>query len=174
MKNISKIFLVAALMLVTSTAFAESPYPQTLENGSFICVDGGMGVGRYADKNSVSVDKYAPPFYELSIDIYSISFSDAYYREHGTYIGGDYTISDSYRLNFKYNWDTETVFHKQSGIWKVWDLNRNYSHAEGNPLIPNAAEVAFYSAYRMKFFGDKLNGDGYPVVSDDIHSSLGY
>ena len=114
MKNISKIFLVAALMLVTSTAFAESPYPQTLENGSFICVDGGMGVGRYADKNSVSVDKYAPPFYELSIDIYSISFSDAYWREHGTYVGGPYTVGSSYRLNFKYNWDTKTVFHLES------------------------------------------------------------
>lgn len=173
MKNLLKFFVMAALMLITSTAFAESPYPRTLENNALICVDGGMGVGRYADKNSVSVDKYAPPFYELSIDVYSVNFSDSYYREHGTYVGGDYTIGDSYRLYFKYNWDTRTIFHKVDGVWKVWDLNRHYSHAEGNPLIPYSAEVAFFSAYRMKFFNDKTGYDGYRVIDRSLYDSLG-
>ena len=173
MKFILKLFAVA-LLLITSTAFAESPYPQTLENGNLVLVDGGMGVGRYADRASVGVDKYAPPFYELSIDILPVTFSDSYYRENGTYVGSTYTTGSSYRLYFKYNLDTKTVFNKQNGIWKVWDINRNYSHAEGNPLIPNAAEVAFFHAYRMKFFGDKLNGDGYPVISDNLYDALGY
>lgn len=165
--------MVAAFILTSSLASAESPYPQTLEDGNLICVDGGTGVGYYADKNSVSMDKYAPPFYELSIDIIPVSFSDQYWREHGTYIGGPYVMGESLRLNFRYNWDSKTLFHKRNDIWTVWDVNRSYSHAEGNPMIPNSAEVAFYSAYHMNFFGNKLNGDGYPVVSDGIHSALG-
>ena len=36
----------------------------------------------------------------------------------------------------------------------MWDINRENSHADGNPLIPNAAEVAFVSAYNMRFFDD--------------------
>ena len=174
MKNLLKFFVAAALMFVTSTAFAESPYPSTLENGTLICVDGGMGVGRYADKNSVSVDKYAPPFYELSIDVYSVNFSDKHYREYGSYLASPYTFNGSDRLYFKYNWDTRTIFHKVDGVWKVWDLNRHYSHAEGNPLIPYAAEVAFYSAYRMKFFNDKTGYDGYRVIDKSLYDSLGF
>ena len=166
--------MVAAVLIFSNTAaLAKDIYPETLENGNLILVDGGMGVGRYADKSSVSIDKYAPPFYELSIDIFSVNFSDKYYRENDTYIDGPYNIGESFKLSFKYNWDSKTIFIKQNDLWKVWDLNRSYSHAEGNPLYPNAAEVAFYSAYRMKFFGDKLNGDGYPVISDGIYSALG-
>lgn len=174
MKFLINFFMVAAVLIFSnSSALAKDIYPETLEEDVLILVDGGMGVGRYADKNSVSVDRYAPPFYELSIDVYSVNFSDEYYKDNGTYIGGPYKIGESFRLYFKYNWDSRTVFTKQDGIWKVWDLNRHYSHAEGNPLIPNSAEVAFYSAYRMKFFGDKVNGDGYPVVDDRIFSALG-
>ncbi len=173
MKKLLKIFMVAVFILSSSAVSAESIYPDTLQNGNLVCVDGGMGVGYYAVKNSVYVDKYAPPFYELSIEIIPVNFSDKYYRENETYIDSPYTFGEKFVLYFKYNWDTKTVFHKQGGIWKVWDINRDYSHAEGNPMIPNSAEVAFFSIYQMKFFGSKLNGSGYPVVSDGVHSALG-
>ena len=45
--------------------------------------------------------------------------------------------------------------------WLDWDVNRDYCHAEGDPMIPFAAEVAFVSAYNMRFFNDKL---GYSPV----------
>ena len=173
MKKLLKFFMIAVFIFTSSVTSAESIYPETLENGNLICVDGGMGVGYYADKSSVSMDNYAPPFYELSIYIIPVNFSDKYYHEYGTYIDGPFTFGESFKLSFKYNWDSRTLFIKQNEIWKVWGLKRSYSHAEGNPMNPNSAEVAFYSAYRMKFFGDKLNGNGYPVVSDGIHSALG-
>ena len=174
MKTILKFFVViVTLIFANSAALAKDIYPDTLNNGNLILVDGGMGVGRYADKDSTYVLQYAPPFYQIRIDIYSVTFSNDYYKDNGTYIGGSYTFGESYPLYLKYNLDSRTVFYQNNGIWKVWDLNRNYSHAEGNPLIPNSAEVAFYAAYRMKFFGNKLNGDGYPVVSDGLHSALG-
>ena len=173
MKNLLNFFVAAALVFFTSTAFAESSYPQTLENGNLVLVDGGMGVGYYADKSSVSVDKYAPPFYELSIDILPINFSDKYYRENETYIGGPYVTGEIFRLYFKYNWDTKTVFHKNDKIWKVWDINRSYSHAEGNPMIPYAAEVAFVWAYNLKFFGNVTGADGYRVIDESLYDALG-
>ncbi len=175
MKKLLKIFavIVSLLTISISAASAESPYPATLENGVLICVDGGMGVGRYADKDSVSVDKYAPPFYELSIDIFTVNFSEEYWKEHGNYIYSPYNISNTVRLYFRYNWDTKTIFHKQNDVWKVWDLNRHYSHADGNPLIPYAAEVAFVSAYHMKFFDDKTGYDGYRVIDKVLYDALG-
>lgn len=176
MKALLKFFVVMVSLLMFSnsaSAFSNSPYPETLENGTLILVDGGMGVGRYADKNSVSIDKYAPPFYELSIEVFSVEFSEDYYKEHGNYINSPYKISNAITLNFKYNWDSKSIFQKINGIWKVWDLNRHYSHAEGNPLIPYAAEVAFVSAYQMRFFDDKTGYDGYRVIDKSLYNALG-
>ena len=173
MKTALKIFAVALLIFANSTAFAESPYPQTLDNGNLICVDGGMGVGYYAAKNSVDVMEYAPPFYVIQIEIVPVTFSESYYRENGTYIGGSYKFGESFKLNFKYNWDTKTVFHMVGDIWKAWDIKRSYSHAEGNPMIPYAAEVAFVTAYNMKFFGDMTGYNGYRVIDENLYNALG-
>ncbi|MBQ7705405.1 MAG: hypothetical protein IJT73_08280 [Selenomonadaceae bacterium] len=174
MKTILK-FLTAVIVFVfsSSAAFAADMYPETLDDGNLILVDGGMGVGRYADKKSVAVRVYRPPFYQIDIDIVSVIFSNDYFRDNGNYIGSPYNYSDSYALHLKYNWDTKTIFTKnEKGIWKNWDINHSYSHAEGNPLVPNAAEVAFFAAYGMKFFGNMRNADGYSVVSDNVYNAL--
>ena len=79
---------------------------------------------------------------------------------------------------FRYNWDRKSVAYIRGNNWQRWDINRDYSHAEGDPLIPNAAEVAFVSAYNMRFFGDKT---GYSpvlkrqrrVVDDSLYRALG-
>ncbi len=175
MKSLLKIFMFAIVLIFSSSAaLAKDMYPLTLEGGNLILVDGGMGVGRYADKTSVDVAEYAPPFYQLLINVISVSFSDEYFKQNGNYIGSPYNMIGTNTMKFRYNWDTKTVFTKnEKGIWKNWDINRNYSHAEGNPLIPNAAEVAFYSAYRLKFFGNMRNSEGYYVVSDNLYSALG-
>ena len=131
-------WLTVVLMFVT-VATALANYPGTLDGGNLVLVDGGMGVGYYADRSSVQVEQYAPPKYQLAVNLVSVQFSDEYWRKHETYIGGPYT--------------KET--------WLDWDVNRDYCHAEGDPMIPFAAEVAFVSAYRMRFFNDKL---GYSPV----------
>lgn len=171
------IILAAAMVLVCATAFA-NPYPETLDNGNLVLVDGGMGVGRYADRSSVVVQQYAPPNYQLAINIISVTFSDDYWRQHGTYVGGPYTMGEGFVECFRYNWDRKTIAYQRGNAWREWDVNHDYSHAEGNPLVPNAAETAFVSAYDMRFFDDKT---GYSpalkrerrVIDEKFYSILG-
>lgn len=152
--------LTVAIILLSAVAFA-NPYPATLDNGNLVLVDGGMGVGRYADRSSVAVERYAPPNYQIAISLVSVTFSDEYWRSHGTYVGGSYNVGEPFTLQFRYDWDRKSVAYNRGDIWQDWDTNRDYSHAEGEPLIPNVAEVAFVSAYNMRFFGDKT---GYSPV----------
>ena len=87
-------------------------------------------------------------------------------------------MGESFLLRFRYNWDRKSVAYIRGGNWQDWDINHDYSHAEGEPLIPNAAEVAFVSAYNMRFFGDKT---GYSpvlkrqrrVIDENLYRALG-
>ena len=107
-----------------------------------------------------------------------VEFSDEYWRSHETYIGGPYTKGDSFTLTFRYNWDRKVISYQRGRTWLDWDVNRDYSHAEGDPMIPFAAEVAFVSAYNMRFFNDKL---GYSpvlkkyqrVIDEQLYRRLG-
>ncbi|MBO5650426.1 MAG: hypothetical protein J5908_02900 [Selenomonas sp.] len=164
------------LLLLSAAAFAN--YPATLDNGNLVLVDAGMGVGRYADRSSVAVERYAPPDYQIAINLVSVNFSDDYWRQHETYIGGPYTLGDVFTLRFRYHWGRKSIAYQFGQQWQDWDINRDYSHAEGDPMIPNTAEVAFVSAYNMKFFGDKT---GYSpvlkkqrrVIDDSLYRALG-
>ena len=147
-------WLTVVLMFVT-VATALANYPGTLDGGNLVLVDGGMGVA------SVQVEQYAPPKYQLAVNLVSVQFSDEYWRKHETYIGGPYTKGDSFTLKFRYNWDRKVISYQRGETWLDWDVNRDYCHAEGDPMIPFAAEVAFVSAYNMRFFNDKL---GYSPV----------
>lgn len=164
------------LLLLSAAALAN--YPATLDNGNLVLVDGGMGVGRYADRTSVVVERYAPPDYQIAINLVSVIFSDDYWRQHETYIGGPYTVGDVFALRFRYHWGRKSIAYQLGEQWQDWDINRDYSHAEGDPMIPNTAEVAFVSAYNMKFFGNKT---GYSpvlkqqrrVIDDSLYRALG-
>lgn len=170
--------MLTLIMLLLLSAAALANYPATLDNGNLVLVDGGMGVGRYADRTSVVVERYAPPDYQIAINLVSVNFSDDYWRQHETYIGGPYTLGDVFTLRFRYNWGRKSIAYLFGKQWQDWDVNRDYSHAEGDPMIPNTAEVAFVSAYNMKFFGDKT---GYSpvlkrerrIVEENLYQALG-
>ena len=167
---------LVTLLLLSAVAFAN--YPTTLDNGNLVLVDGGMGVGRYADRSSVAVERYAPPNYQIAINLVSVTFSDDYWRQHETYIGGPYTLGDVFTLRFRYHWGRKSIAYQSGNQWQDWDINRDYSHAEGDPMIPNTAEVAFVYAYNMKFFDDKT---GYSpvlkktrrIIDDSLYRALG-
>ena len=152
---------LALLLILSMAATALANYPVTLDNGNLVLVDGGMGVGYYADRSSVQVEQYAPPQYQLSIKVVGVAFSDEYLRSHGTYIGGPYTMGDRLTLKFRYNWDRKVISYQREENWLDWDINHDYCHADGDPMIPFTAEAAFVSAYNMRFFDDKL---GYSPV----------
>ncbi|MBR5163483.1 MAG: hypothetical protein IKW79_05625 [Schwartzia sp.] len=182
MRNYLKIQLFVLLMmtLLSASAFAKSAYPETLEDGNLVLVDAHMGVGIYADRGSVVSQQYAPPEYQLAINTVRVEFSEEYYRQHKTYIGGPYTIVRTTLAQFRYNWDQKVVYwySRRDDSWKMWDINRNNSRAEGNPGIPNTAEVAFVSAYNMRFFDDT---EGYNpslkkklrVIREEFYERLG-
>ena len=177
LRRIRVAMLTVVFLLLSSVSFA-NPYPATLDNGNLVLVDGGMGVGQYADRTSAVVEQYAPPNYQIAISVVSVSFSDEYWRQHETYVGGPYEIGKSFLLRFRYNWDRKSIACIRGNHWQDWDINRDYCHADGDPLIPNAAEVAFVSAYNMRFFGDKT---GYSpvlkrqrrVIDESLYRALG-
>ncbi|MBR4491354.1 MAG: hypothetical protein IKO98_01705, partial [Bacteroidales bacterium] len=76
---IRDILLTVTLMLLSAVTFA-NPYPATLDNGNLVLVDGGMGVGRYADRSSAAVERYEPPNYQIAISVVSVTFSEDYWR----------------------------------------------------------------------------------------------
>lgn len=166
-----------ALISLSATSFANF-YPTTLDNGNLVLVDGGMGVGQYADRSSVTVEQYAPPNYQIYISVVPVIFSEEYWKQHGTYIGSPYKVGKPFFTHFRYNWNIKSITYELNGYWQDWDINRDYSHADGDPLFPNTAEVAFVSAYNMRFFDNKT---GYSpalkkqkrVIDESLYRALG-
>ena len=175
MRNYLKIqcFVLLIMTLFSASAFASKLYPQTLEDGNLVLVDCQMGLGRYADRSSVVVQEYAPPQYQIAINVVHISFSEDYFRQHKTYVGAPYTIIGTSLFQFRYDWDQKIVYRysKRDDTWKMWDIHRFNSHGGGNPLIPNTAEVAFVTAYNMRFYDDPK--DPHHVISEKLYALLG-
>ena len=157
--------MVAFFLLMCQSAFAANPYPPTLDNGNLVFVDGFKGYGIYAVCSSVDVQNYNPPQYKIAINTISVNVDT----------GQRGSVQTHY---FRYNWDSKTVYYysRQKDAWVMWDLNRTYGHADGAPLIPNLAEVAFVSAYNMKFYGDKQSytyGSWQRVIPLSLYQALG-
>ena len=138
------------------------------------------GGATYAVKSSVSVEEYNPPNYKISIDIVTYNFSDDYYRKTGTYVGGPYKLHLKRRMTFFYNYQSKDIhyFDAKSNNWKYWDIKVRHSNAEGYLLIPNIAEVAFISAYKMRFFSDAyyyspILKENLQITSKRIYELLG-
>ncbi|WP_314093968.1 hypothetical protein [Selenomonas noxia] len=177
-KTLQTLLLTMLIMLPCLIVNAEDIYPETMDTGNYILVDGGMGEGIYADKSSVSVQTYDPPNYQIAINVVFVDFSDDFWRQHQTYIGGPYKIKGPSTLYFRYNWDRKSVSYLTRNGWMDWNINRDYCHADGNPLIPLCAEVAFVSAYNMRFYNDTM---GYSpllkrqrrVIEESFYRTLG-
>ena len=158
MRNIFKLplLLLTMIVLFSTSALAKSAYPETLENGNLVLVNAHMGRGHYADRASVVVQQYAPPEYQIEINIILVEFSEEYYRQYKTFVGSPYTISHTSLTQFRYNYNQKVVYwySETRKSWMKWDINRENTFSDGNPLIPNAAETAFVTAYNMRFYDD--------------------
>ena len=137
----------------------------TLDGGNLIRVDGFHGYGIYAVRSSVDVELYNPPYYRIKINTITVNDNTGQRGNINTY-------------TFSYNWNNKTLAYlsHQKNEWVNWDINHEYSHAEGDPMIPHLAEVAFVSAYKIKFYGNmSTNTYGYwhRVISDKFYQYLG-
>lgn len=176
-KFLINLLILASLILFPVICIAESMYPSTLDNGNLVLVDAHMGVGDYAIRDSVSVIKYQPPNYELSIDVVGVSFSEDYFKIHKNYKYSPYKIGSKNTVYIRYNWNRRSVSRLRNGIWVDYIINRDNCHADGNPFVPNVAEVAFVSAYNMRFFDNMLwyspsLHEYYRVINEDFYRIL--
>ncbi|MEE1362946.1 MAG: hypothetical protein U0K23_10240 [Selenomonadaceae bacterium] len=141
MKKSIILLLIIGILSSISVCYAAKHEP------NLVAVDGGMGTVIYADKNTVEVLEYNPPYYTIKIN----------------YIRADYNYNPPKFKNIgtiivRYNWDEKNKIEYKinSKDWAEWDVTKSHDHASGNPLIPLSAETAFMTAYNMKFFGDSL------------------
>lgn len=171
--------MFVTMIMVAVMCCAEANYPATMDNGNLVIVDGSMGYAQYVDRSSVSVQRYEPPFYQIAINIVSIRFSDDYWRKHDTYVGGPYKVSNVRTAVFRYNWNQKLVSYlHHDGIWRDWNINRDNSHADGDPFVPYAAETAFVAAYNMRFFDNTMGyrpilKSKYRVIREEFYRTLG-
>ncbi len=92
--------------------------------------------------------------------------------------GGAYTIGSSFPIQFRYDWNRKIISYYNRNDWHDWNINRDHFHADGEPLIPNTAEVAFVSAYNMRFLNDKSGYNSvlnrsYQVINESLCRALG-
>ena len=67
MQTALKIIFLSTVMIFNSAVAFADPYPATLDNGNWVLVDGGMGVGKYADRSSVTSEFYSENFVNFMI-----------------------------------------------------------------------------------------------------------
>lgn len=174
------LLLLLLMLLHTPTGFARAMYPETLQDGDLVLVDGHMGARRYADLSSVAVQQDASPEYRIAINVVTIRFSEDYYQEYRTYAGSPYTIRKTEQYTFRYDWDSKTIwrYDERTGKWNLWDIDRDHSHADGLPLIPYTAEAAFVAAYNTRFFDDTTGYSPkrekyFRVIDESFYDRLG-
>ena len=155
-----KIFaLFTGLVVLCISVIANANYPTYLNGDrNLILCDGHMGVAWYVDRNSLVVQKYDPPQYIIAVNV--VTASSAYNDENDFYNGGRGKIKEVTTKRFFYNWDLREMYIDTTGKdgWRY--LKPNGSWAETGISMP-AGEIAFYLAYKMKFYGGKSFYDSF-------------
>ena len=134
-------FLAMCILLFSSVAMAD--YPEYLGGDkNYVLFDGIQGLGRYFDKKTLNVEKYAPPSYIIAIDYVSVKDADR----------GNTKISDRRRIRFAYDWNSKRIYSiGNDGSWNF--LDPDGSRADGC-YFALGADLVFQMAYNMKFYNN--------------------
>lgn len=168
MKKIVLLLLSLCLFLMAGTASAyNNPYPRFLNGDpNFIRIDGHMGTAWYLDRSSLYVEKYEPPQYIIDVNVCTVNNADR----------GNTDIANVSTYRFFYNWDLKQMYSGRSddSYWRY--LKPQGSWAETGITMP-AGEMAFYLAYRMKFYGSiryysEYSNKYYSVYDDDFYAGV--
>lgn len=143
--------LSLTLIILSSASISQaSNYPKHLNGDpNWVLVNAHQGVAWYMDKSSVAVQKYAPPDYQIAVNVMRVSF---------TTNGFDLNLLNSPQIYetethyYYYNWDSKRMYklgsdNKWHYMTPVGDYASTSSVVEG--------ELTFYTAYRMKFYGGR-------------------
>ena len=146
MKRKVLIFLAMYMILILSTinvAFAD--YPTYLwGDKNYILCGAHMGYACYIDKSSLVVEEYNPPTYRLAINVIGVEDADR----------GNTTPSNKViTSHFLYNYDTKKMYTLWPNDNKWHYIAPVGSMAETGHYF--TGEMAFYLAYKMKFYGGR-------------------
>ena len=133
MKRITPIFLML-IICISNICFASNPFEN---NPNYIKMYEGSVPILYLDKNSVSVERYEPPIYEISCDT---PLYDKYSHK---------AMRDGSRNLIRYNFDTKQVwiYNRTQNRWYEQDVDG--ASKDYKKLFNEVFEIA----YNMKFYG---------------------
>ena len=122
---------------------------------NYLMTYGHQDSAMYMDKRTLSIEKYDPPIYVISFDevmVHQAAFgnTDIAWREKYFYL---------------YNWDERKMYCLYKDSWHYISPTGNRIETSG--LV--AGEMAFYIAYKMKFYGSKFETaftDGIYLIVD--------
>lgn len=166
MKKVFLLLLSLCLFLMAGTASA-SMYQRFLnDDPNYVIVDGHTGEAWYLDRSSLYVEKYDPPQYIIVANVCRVPHADR----------GNKTISDVTTYRFFYNWDQRKMYWDKGGNsnWVYLDP-QGYWAATG--IVMPAGEMAFYLAYRMRFYGNIMfyssySHKYYPCYGDHFYEGV--
>lgn len=166
MKKVFLLLLSLCLFLIVGTANANM-YQHFLDGDTnYVMVDGHTGEAWYLDRSSLYVEKYDPPQYIIVANICYVPKA----------INGSTTITKVTTHRFFYNWDMRKMYWDKGGNsnWVYLDPQGDWAHTG---IVMPAGEMAFYLAYRMKFYGSLLFYNSYdkkyfPRYSDRFYEGV--
>lgn len=136
MKKILSAVLFAICILSVNFCFA-NPYD---DNPNYIRVRYALNSFAYINLNSVKVQEYNPPHYQIS----------AHYVVVVEGRGGENNIQE-YDITKRYNWDTKETFHlNEAGNWQKDDIKGNLA---SNARSRAFCDAIFRAAYNINFYG---------------------
>ena len=151
MKRIFILLLGLLVFAVSGVAFANYPMYLTGDRNFILC-DGHMGTAWYVDASSLNVLRYEPPEYVIAVDV--VTARSAVGNEDDFYSGGSGMVTDVSTMRFLYDWDACAMYAWNDAEMDWYYLPPGGSWAETGITMP-AGEIAFYLAYRMKFYGSR-------------------
>lgn len=117
-------------------------YPAYLDGNRNLLFVGSRGeYAWYMDKRTLAVEKYDPPVYVISFDMIHIG------PTFGPKVTDKRTVD---RRCWLYQWNQKKMYVLFDGSWRY--IPPIGSHPE--TIAGVEGEMAFYVAYRMKFYGD--------------------
>ena len=166
------IMLLVGISMLALPAAVSANYPTYLNGDrNFIRCDGHMGTAWYVDASSLNVLRYEPPEYVIAVNV--VTARSAVGNEDDFYSVGRGMVTDVRTMRFLYDWDACAMYAWNDAEMDWYYLPPGGSWAETGITMP-AGEIAFYLAYRMKFYGRRSQYYAYLDRSVAIYEDAFY
>ncbi|WP_314623022.1 hypothetical protein [uncultured Selenomonas sp.] len=138
-------------LFLTDSAIGNGEYPETLNGGSWILIDTSPNhSATYLDRDSVSVMRYNPPEYQLSMTTIHVERDVAPIGEFGDF-GDSYVYMPQYEHTtyIRYDQSRKGVEYSSPNSDDIWIPAAGFDPL--SEFVYRMAEVAFYQAYHMRY-----------------------